>query len=258
MASIQPIQGIFPASLGALSARIRDSGRADRLGGDIRPLGSLGTVKMPIGPLIRRSFGPFERPISELYRRVFIDLEEFARIIAGWVPDPLRILEIGCGEGAVAERLAKTFPAAAITAIDIIPAVGRLFRGDPVRVTFRQEEAGDLARRGQNSFDLIVMCDVLHHVPPPARRDLLCAAQRLITPQGAFVFKDWSPSATLIHRICDAADRYLTGDDVRYLAVDEAKALLNDIFGAGAVRQEKHVRPWANNFAFLVRSDGRK
>lgn len=80
-------------------------------------------------------------------------------------------------------------------------------------------------------------------VPPPARRDLLSEAQRLLTPQGAFVFKDWSPSATPIHWICDAADRYVTGDDVRHLTVDEAKALLNDIFGAGAVKQQKHVRP---------------
>ena len=187
---------------------------------------------MRIGPLIRRSFGPLERPVTELYRRAFIDLDEFARITAAWVPDPRQILEIGCGEGALTERLVRAFPAAAIRAIDITPAVGRLFRGDPMRVTFRQEEAGDLARSEQSSFDLIVMCDVLHHVPPPARRDLLSAAQRLLSPQGAFVFKDWSPSATPIHWICDAADRYITGDEVRHHTVDEARALLNDIFGA--------------------------
>ena len=58
---------------------------------------------MRLGPLIRRLLGPYERPVTELYRRTFIDLDEFARIIAAWVPDPRRILEIGCGEGAVAE-----------------------------------------------------------------------------------------------------------------------------------------------------------
>jgi 2-polyprenyl-3-methyl-5-hydroxy-6-metoxy-1,4-benzoquinol methylase len=209
---------------------------------------------MRLGPLIRRLLGPYERPVTELYRRTFIDLDEFVRIIAAWVLDPRRILEIGCGEGAVAERLATSFPAAVITAIDITPAVGRLFRGDRLRVSFRREEARELAQRQQNSFDLILMCDVLHHVPSSARRDLLSAARRLLAPQGAFIFKDWSPSATPIHWICDAADRYLTGDDVRHLTVDEAKALLNDVFGAGAVQQEEHVRPWANNFAFIVRA----
>jgi len=189
---------------------------------------------------------------------VFIDLDEFARIIAAWVPDPSQILEIGCGEGAMTERLVRTFSTAAIRAIDITPAVGRLFRGDSKHVTFQQEEAGDLARRAQSSFDLIVMCDVLHHVPMPERRDLLSAAQRLLSPQGAFVFKDWSPSATPIHWICDALDRYITGDDVRHYTVDEARTLLNDVFGPGAVQEERLVRPWANNFACLVQLDSRR
>ena len=186
---------------------------------------------------------------------MFIKLDEFARMIAMWEPDPRQILEIGCGEGMMTERLARTFPAAVITAIDTTPAVGRIFRGNPSCVSFRREEAGELAQRALGSFDLIVMCDVLHHVPSPARRDLLSAAQQLLTLQGTFIFRNWSPSTTPIHWIGDAADRYLTGDDVHYLTVDEATALLNDIFGAGAVRQRKHVRPWANNFALVVQSE---
>jgi len=35
------------------------------------------------GPLIRRLFGPYEREITEAYRRLFIDLDEFRRPPAG-------------------------------------------------------------------------------------------------------------------------------------------------------------------------------
>ena len=43
--------------------------------------------------------------------------------------NPRRILEVGCGEGAVSERLAALYPNAEITAIDITPNVGRLYAG---------------------------------------------------------------------------------------------------------------------------------
>ncbi|HJU15695.1 MAG TPA: class I SAM-dependent methyltransferase [Stellaceae bacterium] len=205
-----------------------------------------------VGPLVRRSFGRYERPIAEIYRRIFVDLDDFVSRIAEWAAEPHRILEIGCGEGAMTERLVRTFAGATVTGIDITPNVGRLFSGDTARVTFRREAADELAESEPSLFDLIVLCDVVHHVPPHARQALLSAARRLLAPDGALVFKDWSPSATPIHWLCDIADRYITGDDVRYATSDEAKALLCDIFGPGAIRAESRVRPWANNFALLV------
>jgi 2-polyprenyl-3-methyl-5-hydroxy-6-metoxy-1,4-benzoquinol methylase len=205
-----------------------------------------------LGPLVRRAFGRYERPVTETYRRLFVDLDDLAGHMARWVVEPHRILEIGCGEGAMAERLVRTFARATITAIDITPNIGRLFSGDAARVTFRRETAGALAEKEPSSFDLIVLCDVMHHVPPHARRDLLSAARRLLAPGGSLVFKDWSPSATPIHWICHMADRYITGDDVRYATGVESKALLRDIFGPDAIRAESRVRPWTNNFVLLV------
>jgi 2-polyprenyl-3-methyl-5-hydroxy-6-metoxy-1,4-benzoquinol methylase len=202
---------------------------------------------------VRHSFGRYERPIAELYRRLFVDLDDLAERMAEWVTEPQRILEIGCGEGAMTERLARTYANSMITAIDITPRVGRLFSGDAARVVFRCETADDLAEREQSSFDLIVLCDVMHHVPLPARRGLLSTARRLLAPEGTLVFNDWLPSATPIHWVCDKADRCITGDDVRYATVEDTRALLADIWGAGAIRAESRIRPWANNFVLLVR-----
>jgi len=53
------------------------------------------------GPLIRRLFGPYERGLTEAYRRIFVDLDDFAHHLRSWVPEAKKILEVGCGEGAM-------------------------------------------------------------------------------------------------------------------------------------------------------------
>jgi SAM-dependent methyltransferase len=73
------------------------------------------------GPLIRGLFGPYERAITEAYRRLFVDLDDFVDRLQVWVPQPCRILEVGCGEGAMTERLSAAYPAATVTGTDINP-----------------------------------------------------------------------------------------------------------------------------------------
>ena len=68
--------------------------------------------------------------MTDLYRGCFVNLGRIARLIREIAPGARDILEIGCGEGALLERLARAYPAARLTGIDITPTVGRLFRGD--------------------------------------------------------------------------------------------------------------------------------
>jgi 2-polyprenyl-3-methyl-5-hydroxy-6-metoxy-1,4-benzoquinol methylase len=204
------------------------------------------------GPLIRRSFGPYERVITEAYRRVFTKLDDFIGLVLVWVPQARRILEVGCGEGAITERLVKAYPDATITAIDITPNIGRLYRGNPVGVTFLQTPVGEVAREEPGSYDLVVLCDVLHHVRITERRRLLSAIDRAMSPDGSLVFKDWTASASPIHWLCKLSDRYLTGDDVHFLTAKAAKELMAGAFGADAIRSEAVVRPWSNNIAYLI------
>ncbi len=209
------------------------------------------------GPAIRRFFGPYERAVTETYRAIFINLDDFAARVQSWVPDPCRILELGCGEGAMTERLVRAYPCAEVTAIDTSPTVGRLYRGDAARVTFMQRSVDDVAQgepqRKPVLFDLVVLCDVLHHVPPLERRSLLSAIDRVMAPGGSLAFKDWTVSYTPIHWLCWVSDRYLTGDEVQFFTTTSAKALLTDTFGPGAIRYEAVVPPWPNNIAYLVR-----
>jgi 2-polyprenyl-6-hydroxyphenyl methylase/3-demethylubiquinone-9 3-methyltransferase len=175
-----------------------------------------------------------------------------------WVPDAKKILEVGCGEGAMTERITQTYPRAAVTAIDITPNVGRLFRGNASTVTFRQETVQDLARREPRAFDLIVLSDVLHHVPKDVRLALMSAIDQAMAPDGSLLFKDWIASSRPIHWLCDMSERYLTGDDVAYFTMEGFKTLVTDTFGPDAIRKTGTVKPWRNNFAVLVRREGKR
>ena len=207
---------------------------------------------MSIGASVRRMFGRHERLIADLWRGAFIDLDHFIAQLRTCVPAATRILEIGCGEGAGTERLAAAYPKASILAIDIASNLGRLYRGPKENVSFRQRAVTDLTETHAGEFDLIVMCDVLHHIPPELRPEIIAAARRLLAPGGSFIFKDWERRPTPIHWIAFAADRWLTGDRVQFVTEGEAETLLSAEFSAAGAKTSFRVRPWRNNFALLM------
>jgi len=204
------------------------------------------------GPLIRRLFGPYEHWAAEVFRGMFVNLDDFADLMKIWVPNAQRILEVGCGEGAMTERITRRYPNASVTAIDITPRLGRLYRGDTSNVTFTQEYVEDVARREPASFDLIVLADVLHHVPVDARPSLMNAIDQTIAPGGSFVFKEWAISSSPIDWICRGSDQYLSGDELSHLTPNGVEAFLTDTFGADAIRRIETVPPWKNNLVALV------
>lgn len=208
---------------------------------------------MPIGPVVRRLFGRHEPAISNLYRSIYIDLDAYLRQIQDWVAAPQRILEVGAGEGAVTEKLAKAYPDAEIMAIDIIPSVGRLYAGPRANVTFAQKTVQEVARDRPGSFDFVILSDVIHHVPPVMREEIIMALGGCLAPGGLLVFKDWMRARTPIHWMCLASDRYLTGDDVSFLDPREAENLITSRFGASAIAARATISPWRNNLALLVR-----
>jgi 2-polyprenyl-6-hydroxyphenyl methylase/3-demethylubiquinone-9 3-methyltransferase len=198
-------------------------------------------------------FGPFEHQVSEAYRSIYIDIGGFADLILRWTPHAANILEVGCGEGAVTGRLRSKYPAADITAIDIIPHVGRLYRGPRDHVKFIQCTAQEIAVRERGRYDLIVLSDVMHHVPIELRQAILDAVRAALAPGGSLVFKDWQRNLSPIHWMCYASDRWITGDRINYMSRDEMRRDLSGSFGESALIDEARVGPWWNNLATLVR-----
>ena len=203
--------------------------------------------------MIRAMFGTHERRIAGAYRGLYVNMDDLAAQVREWVPATSRILEVGCGEGAVTERLATLYPGADITAIDITPRLGRLYDGPRDRVRFVQCTVEEIAAREPGQYQMAVLCDVLHHVPLPARQDLLGAIRRTLTSDGVFIFKEWERNNTLIHWLCHASDRWLTGDRVSFMTCGEIHEQLARSFGDAALVARARLRPWRNNLAILVR-----
>ncbi len=188
-----------------------------------------------------------------MYRKIFLDLDHFGDVLVKWVPQAANILEVGCGEGAMTERLAARYPNASITSIDISPRIGRLYRGPQDRVVFQQARVEDVASQHAGEFDLVVLCDVLHHVPAEQRASLLGAIRKAACPRGSFVLKDWTPAFTPIHALCFSMERFVTGDRVKYPSASTLIDLVQSVFGADAIKDQAFVKPWNSNLAFLIR-----
>lgn len=208
---------------------------------------------MKVGPFIRTMFGPYERCMSEAYRSIYLDIDAFIALMLRWNPNPNRILEVGCGEGAISQRLSAAYPVAKLTAIDVTSRIGRLYQGSLESVRFIRCELDNIPVDNAAPFDLVVLCDVLHHVPIDSRRALLERIRRMLAPGGSFVFKDWERSNTPIHWLCYASDRWLTGDRISYMTREEMRQFLAVSFGCDSLIAEARVGPRWNNLAILLR-----
>ncbi len=146
------------------------------------------------------------------------------------------------------------YPEASITGIDITPKVGRLFRGDQQRVSFARQTTQVMVAANPASFDLIVICDVMHHVPWNLHEQFLGDAAKGLKPGGRLVLKDWERQTNLAHLLCYLSDRYITGDRIQFRSANELRTLLQSIFGSGGIEKELRIPPWRNNVAYFVKT----
>jgi 2-polyprenyl-6-hydroxyphenyl methylase/3-demethylubiquinone-9 3-methyltransferase len=97
----------------------------------------------------------------------------------------LRVLDVGCGGGLLAESLARE--GAQVTAIDLAPAmieVARLHAASAgLTIDYRLTGAQELMRASPAAFDVVTCMEMLEHVPEPAA--MLGTLAQLLKPGGA-------------------------------------------------------------------------
>ena len=207
---------------------------------------------MPIGPRVRRSLGRFERPATDFYRSLFVNLEAFVHGIRNCARSPRRVLEIGCGDGIVTEHLAAAFPDADVTGIDVCREPGWLCANQAGRTRFLRMTATELCSTHPPPYQLVVIGDVLHHVPRLHRRELLTRAAELIADGGVLVLKEWVRQRTIPYLMGYCSDRFITGDDVDYMNEEQLRAMALEVFGAESVQSHFYVPPWTCNLALVI------
>jgi 2-polyprenyl-6-hydroxyphenyl methylase/3-demethylubiquinone-9 3-methyltransferase len=192
-------------------------------------------------------------PVSTLYRARYIDLDSLALKLRS-LTSASRILEVGCGDGLLTTCLARVFPEAEILAIDIAAQPGRLYRGETTRVRFRSQGVQNLSATDPAPFDLVVVCDVLHHVLPEEQTEFLLVSRRLAGSAGVFVVKEWERRRNLAHCFAWFSDRFITGDRVRFQTIDELHDQARRLFPGEQVRVEGRIGPRPNNVVVSVRA----
>ncbi len=107
-------------------------------------------------------------------------------------PAPARVLDAGCGEGALSRRLAEA--GYHVTSVDADPAAVAAARSAGVPAV-----RADLASFDDEPFDAVVMLLSLHHMHPLHR--VLDRVARLLRPGGMLVLDeyawDWADDATI-------------------------------------------------------------
>ena len=105
--------------------------------------------------------------------------------LLNWMPLSARkVLEIGCGDGALAAAYRLRNPAAHYTAVEIHPPSALIARGRVDRLIQADIEVMSDEECG-GPFDLTLMGDVLEHLADPSR--MLVRLHRLLAPGGAIV-----------------------------------------------------------------------
>ncbi|HZH02871.1 MAG TPA: class I SAM-dependent methyltransferase [Myxococcaceae bacterium] len=120
-----------------------------------------------------------------------------ARVPAG------RVLDLGCGHGALTARLALSGTRRAVTGVDPDARKiqwARLALGALPQVELREGRAEELLPEAEGRWDAVVVCDVLYLLPEFQWPELLGTVRRLLKPGGMFLLKEVEGDGSWRHR----------------------------------------------------------
>lgn len=121
-------------------------------------------------------------PISKMLMVGF--LRAFDQNLQRLPADPEQVCEVGCGEGELLKRIHTIFPSAALSATDLSPDEVDKAKANcaPLPINFSVQNAEALDAYPDASFDLVVCCEALEHLPNPRQglRELWRISQKYV------------------------------------------------------------------------------
>lgn len=123
-----------------------------------------------------------------------LQLDVMAHIIRSWHPEPQRILDLGCGDGAVGRFLLRRFPMAQVVFADfsepMLAAAKKQLAGHHQALVVKADfsAAGWLtAVRDHGPFDVVVSGFAIHHQPDQRKKSLYTEIFGLLDAGGLFL-----------------------------------------------------------------------
>jgi hypothetical protein len=155
------------------------------------------------------------RRLGRWYRAIFVDLAKVAIALANVIPEGSHLLDVGGGDGEPLNHLLALRPDLRVTTVDPGPVAGQwIERHFSNRVTcLPRTTLADYIASGGSDPDVILIADVLHHIPEPARAEFLRSIGTLIdrVPHLRVIIKDVEPGSWR-SVLGYWSDRYITGD----------------------------------------------
>jgi len=138
-----------------------------------------------------------------------------------------RVLDVGCGTGALLQQLALSCPTALLCGVDPVAEMLDVARRRlPANVQLREGWAESLPFE-DGEFDAVVSCSTLHYIREPMRA--LQEMRRVLRPGGRLTITDWCDDY-LACRLCDLWLRVFRRAHFRTYGARECMRLLE---GAG-------------------------
>ena len=189
--------------------------------------------------------------LRKFFRSIYRDADSLTRELAAWrpsicpydpiirwVPPGVSVLDVGCGAGALLALLSERGQIASAIGCDISPAGIAAAKAAQARLTRNVLDfcqISDFNEMPAKRFDVVVMVDVLHHIPPPRQPEAIRAAARRVAAGGRLIYKDmtqhpfWRRWANTAHDLLLARQlvHYVSPDRVERWTRDEGMALLH-------------------------------
>jgi magnesium-protoporphyrin O-methyltransferase len=150
-------------------------------------------------------------PVSRIRQTVRAGRDRMRETILGWLPADLaavRILDAGCGTGALSVALAER--GASVIGVDIAPAMIQLARERSRGTKSLAFQVGDMLDPSLGQFDVIVAMDSLIHYDLPDAMSTLAALGARSRRRLVVTFAPRTPLLTLMHaagRLFPRSDR---------------------------------------------------
>lgn len=146
----------------------------------------------------------------------------------------LKILDLGCGDGNTTKFFHEYYPEATIYGIDISEESIRVAKKRKIKnCTFRVYD-GERVCFADNSFDIILMAGVLHHIKPDYRLSILGEIYRVLNAQGNFFLFEHNPYNPLTQRV--VKDCQFDKDAILISASNAKKSLKKLLFNSIIIR----------------------
>lgn len=132
-----------------------------------------------------------------------LQLVVLRKIAQMWSPAPVRVLDLGCGDGILGRLLLDTFPTAQVTFADFsepMLAAARRQLGEHPRAALVKIDYSTpdwlAAVAAHTPFDLVVSGFSIHHQPDARKRSLYAEIFQLLSPDGVFLNLEHVSSAS--------------------------------------------------------------